>query len=422
MAKSRKNELVAGMFVVLCLAALLGIVVWLGAGSMFKRSHQQAVFFVNEEAGSTGLAVGNPVQITDRLVGRISEIRPGPNATMLYIADIEAADVTIHSDGSAIPSVGLVGTGKLIITSRGSTDKPLADEANPVLLGSGLDQAMANIAAASEIIRQIAQTAQQEFNAASGTALLGKVHQVMQELASAAGNIGQQVDAKNAGSLIAKVNASADDVNRLTSTLAGQVSTTNPAGLLAKVHRSTDDVNAMTADARPKVEKTLTAVQGAAEQVESISKKDVVAILSGLRQVTDKMLKISADLADVSDQAKSIVVMNRDKIDELIENMNLVSANLKATSKEVRRSPWRLLYRPEEKELHSQNIYDAARAFSAGAEKLDSALSRLDSLSKAKPAGVPSDDPELQNIRRQVEETFSNFTKAEQALWKELAK
>jgi len=46
----------------------------------------------------------------------------------------------------------------------------------------------------------------------------------------------------------------------------------------------------------------------------------------------------------------------------------------------------------------------------------------MTALSKSKPGGVPADDPEFQKIRKQVEETFSKFSKAEQALWKELEK
>ena len=177
--------------------------------------------------------------------------------------------------------------------------------------------------------------------------------------------------------MMAKVNSSADDVNRMTSSLAAQVNAANPASLLAKFHKSTDDINAMTADARPKVEKTLTSIQNTAQQVESISKKDVVEILAAMRKVTTDVLKISGNFVQVSEQAKSIVVVNHDRIDELIENMGQVSDNLKATAKEVRRNPWRLLHKPEKEELHSQNLYDAARAFASGAEDLNAALDKL---------------------------------------------
>ena len=64
----------------------------------------------------------------------------------------------------------------------------------------------------------------------------------------------------------------------------------------------------------------------------------------------------------------------------------------------------------------------SARAFSNGAEQLDQAIAKMAGLAKAYPEGVPTDDPTLQKIRKQLQETFGKFSKAEQALWKELSK
>ena len=422
MAKKTHNELIAGLFVLLCVAALMGIVLWLGASDLFRKTHQRAAFYASESSGDLGLKAGNAVQVGDRAIGKISEIRSAEGGRSLYIVDIEAPDVKVHADGSARVSLGLVGEGRLVVTSRGSDSKPLADESNPVAISGGLNQAMADLSQMVDRLKPIVEVAVREMDATRDASVLARVHQVMDYLKSAAGNIAGQTDAKVKDSLAAKVHVSADDVNRITGSVAGQVNASNTAGMLAKILRSADDINAITADAKPKLEVTLTAVRNTAQQVESISKKDVMEILAGLRKANSDVLKISGNFVEVSEQAKSMLVMNRDRIDEMIDDMGQVAENLKSTSKDVHRNPWRLLYKPDKEELRSQNIYDAARAFAGGAEQLDSAITKLRALSREKPGAIPANDPELLKVRKQIEETFGNFTKAEQALWKEVAK
>ena len=116
-----------------------------------------------------------------------------------------------------------------------------------------------------------------------------------------------------------------------------------------------------------------------------------------------------------------MVVLNSDSIDEIILNMNAMSANLSAAAKEIRRNPWRLLQKPKAGDVETQNIYDAARAFAAGASQLADALARLRALRAARPAGVTAADPELKKILDHLQRSFEKFRAAEDALWKELA-
>ena len=109
-----------------------------------------------------------------------------------------------------------------------------------------------------------------------------------------------------------------------------------------------------------------------------------------------------------------------DNIDEIIDNMMLVSANLKSASKEIRRNPWRLLHKPTDEELDSQNVYDATGAFLSGATELDQAITKLSKLAGMKPEGIPADDPQLQEIRLKLQQTFEKFGRIEQLLWEKL--
>jgi len=390
MPSKRRNELTAGIFVMASLAIAVGVVIWLGASKLFQPPAHEAVFGADLSFGSAGLAEGNFVQVGDKVVGQIKEIRFDPKAKLtldqkegkappggtVYIAEISDGSVQVHSDGSAVVATGLVGQGKLVITSLGTTTQPAADAGHPVRIAGGLDRAMADIGDTAKRLREIAEVVQKELSPDEAGAILGKIRAVVSDLCKA----------------------------------------------MANVKTAAADINDMTADAKPKVSKALSAVADTAEKIKQYTDKDIGDILAKLRDVNTDVLKIARDLQAVAAQAKEVVLVNRESVDEIVDNMNQVSANLKSASKEIRRNPWRLFYKPDEKEVQSTNVYDAARAFSNGAEQLDQAMVKLTGLSKAYPDGIPADNEELKRIREHIKESFEKFNKAEQALWKELTK
>ncbi|MBN2844079.1 MAG: hypothetical protein JXM68_13410, partial [Sedimentisphaerales bacterium] len=81
---------------------------------------------------------------------------------------------------------------------------------------------------------------------------------------------------------------------------------------------------------------------------------------------------------------------------------------------------WRLLYKPQQKEMEIQATVDTAAAFAAGAERLDNAAN---SLKKAigqlgQNAGENSD--KIKNLLADLENSFDQFHKAEKKLWHDM--
>lgn len=460
MPRRKRSELTAGIFVVASVVIGLGVVVWLGSSSLFHSPAQQAAFVVSTERGPVGLAVGDSVVVNDYVIGKIVDIvsaggngskakpetRPvgtRPVSTSnpasrsaevasvadgtIYLADISDPKWLLRSDAKAYAEQAAIGSSKLVITSPGTAGKPLADREHPIVLAQG--GIMGSLAAMS-------QKLDAELDAKNKEALLGKIHVMLdslQELAADAAKVGAalalETDAQKANSLLAKVHSGMADLQALAVHLNVETDRLKQASLMAKIHQTADDVGktatqlaAIVTDARPKVERSLTAVTETAEQIRQYTKKDIADILLNIRQLGTDVLKVSKDMTDVSSSIREVVMLNKDNLDEMIDNLTQVSVNLKAASSEIRRKPWRLLYTPDDKEMHSQNIYDAAAAFSGGASQLDQAITKLVALRKAHPEGLPADNAELAKIRKQLEETFARFTKAEQALWKELAK
>jgi len=392
-----------------------------------------------------GLQEGSDVLLGDSGVGKIIRIDSRPDqGVCLYHARIDRRDLVIRADGSASIVSPPIGTAKLVITRLGS-GPDLADDAHPIPLTGGLNKAMVDLTVAAEKIRKIAEVATGELDASNRESILYRVKEGTRELVKAssdvamvAANVRGQTDANQPGSIVAQLVQSAayirgqldpnqggsimDTVRGAAGSVKGQLDANQKESLVAKFHRSVDDVNAMTSDARPKVQKTLTAIADMTERLDGYVQKDVAEILGKLRETNNQVLKITKDFAEISDQTRKMILVNRDKIDEMIGNMTLVSEDLKATAKEVRRNPWRLLCEPDKKTLETANLHDAARAFLLGAEELDAAIGKLKELSEAHPGGVAADDPKLQKVREHLKETFDKFSKAEQALWRELEK
>ncbi|MDP7161935.1 MAG: hypothetical protein QF792_00390 [Phycisphaerae bacterium] len=409
MSRKQRSELTAGLFTIGAIILLVGVVFWLGAADVFKPRGQKTYFYVDQSSGRLALKSGGQVLINDVVVGKITDVEFDPTAgkdgQTFYIVQIHRRDIKVHSDGEAKVAAALVGGANLVITNRGSDGEPLADNRDNAIgiLPSAFEQAISGLAG--------------ELDHSSEGSMMWKFHGVVDELSRAMVNASEalaslkkEMDTANKVAVLAKLHEIIDSISRIASDAQ------------PKLKNTLTDIEAMMADAKPKVSKALNDAGEVAAEINRMTKKEIADILVQVRKANTDLLVITGNFAKVSEETKRLVDVNRENLDEMVDNMVVVSANLKTASKEIRRSPWRLLYQPKKGELHSQNIYDAARAFSSGAAQMDQTLAKLSGLARAYPRGLPVDDPQLEQIRKQIKEIFTKFNKAEQALWKEFGK
>ena len=421
MARRQRNELATGLFVIIGLAAGVGVLIWLGAAEVFTRWGQNVVFAAEHRQGNLGLEVGSIIKVGDAPIGKVEKITIDlAGNRVLYHARLSRRDINIHSDAYAIAVSEFIGGASIVVKSFGSDRSPLADDAHPVLLNEApnamlrqaqqalgygdeqrrqFQQALKNITEATGYIRNIAATVTKQIDTKDKTALMSKIRVAVQNLV-----------------------ASSQNLQAITKNLKAETDVHNPASLLRKAHSiasHVEDVSSTAAEVvknvKPDIEKTIS-------RVRQYTEKDIADILTTLRQSNTKIASIVADLKIASASARDIIVLNRDKIDKTIMNMKSVSSNLEAAAKEIRRNPWRLLQKPSKKELRDENLYDAARVFAEGAEKLNEALAELKALRQARPEGIKATDPELARIQEHLRMTFEKFRLAEDALWKTLTK
>ena len=185
----------------------------------------------------------------------------------------------------------------------------------------------------------------------------------------------------------------------------------NPESLLVRLK---EDIPAITS----RIQQTLKKADSTFDIAQLAMKEDIPAITRQLRQTFTK-----ADSA--LDTARSALeklneFAGDERIDRIISNLAEVSVNLKLTSQEVRRAPWKLLYKPKRREFKIQALVDSAGAFAAGAERLDSAALRLHKLIAAAGDEPLIDKDQIKSMVSELETSFEQFQKAEQKFWEDL--
>jgi len=156
------------------------------------------------------------------------------------------------------------------------------------------------------------------------------------------------------------------------------------------------------------------------------SLKKVAALLEkGIPAITSQIERTLAKAESALDTAQLAFknakeLTGDERIDRIINNIDEVSVNFKLTSQEVRRAPWKLLYKPKRKEFKIQALVDSAGAFAAGAERLDSTALRLQKLIATLDDELLVDKDRIKAMVSELEASFEQFQKVEQKFWEEL--
>jgi len=137
--------------------------------------------------------------------------------------------------------------------------------------------------------------------------------------------------------------------------------------------------------------------------------------LDSTREAMEDIKKTAANARDATASIRDILASNRGKIDGMIASLKTAGDNLKFATAEVRRSPWRLLYKPAPNEMANLNIYDSARQFAEGANSLNDATLALRDALRAK-----ADADQIKKLSEKLDETFTKFQVVETELWKQV--
>ncbi|HUU84876.1 MAG TPA: hypothetical protein VM243_15360 [Phycisphaerae bacterium] len=446
MARQR-SEFSLGLWVIVVLVLFVAVVIFIGERGWGQAYRSYTVRFPVTYSLPDEIKAGAQVFCGGAMIGRVHKARlqqveeDGAAASLYVYLDVGVSDVVELRSDCIIVARGplLGGGGKLIIADPGRDGRVL--EEGTVIDGSpagSFNQAMDYLNAELDPDNPVGLLAavKGQLDASDAGSIIAKVHASLDDLNAITQNVSRQVNPAERDVLIDKLHTVLDNVNAATAQLRAQVQSDADGTLLAKMHTVLDSANAgfqevtgLLAEERQPIHDTLQSVQRTVDLVEHeiaepiASELDRANAKSLLNQVHASFDKINASLGDlqvVTDHTRTLVTLNEERVNRLMTNLGETAAHLKSASKDLRRNPWRLLYRPSLEETKQLNIFDAAREFSEAAARLDDSATQLAALMKSHDGSIPADDAQLAEIRQRLQQTFEDYGRAEEALWKQL--
>ena len=181
----------------------------------------------------------------------------------------------------------------------------------------------------------------------------------------------------------------------------------------------------------PPIQKDLAGALGEARGILAENRSDLRAMTANLaegvelaRKVLEKVEPAAGDLQAALSRLEEaaaglggMIAENRDGFSAIVEDARTAIANAANLTADIRRRPWRLLYRPSKSEEGSLDLYDAAWAYNLGAADLERSLDRLAAQLRKSPGDASGI---LRNAYLQVEESLRRHHEAEDAFWARL--
>jgi len=183
------------------------------------------------------------------------------------------------------------------------------------------------------------------------------------------------------------------------------------------VDEGTATLNGILSENRPVLKDGLATARDAIGKADEIMAHVQDQTIGKIDSALDKANTAVDDVKAAVKELQSLVVTQKPVIERMIANMRLTSDQLKLAAIEVRRSPWRLLYKPTDEELETDNLYDAARSFALAAGSLESTAESLKALVDKQDGTVPTDDANLKLMLDNLHKTFEQFAEAEDKFW-----
>ncbi len=404
MAKNR-NAVRAGIFMIVAVILIVGGVLMIaGADTLFAPKQPLVVEFkLTDNLG--GLRAGDAVRIGGVKVGSVNSIDIVTEpAGQERVINFSIPDKYVLRDGAAIGiETSVTGGSMLNIESFGSGEVVTVN--NPL---TGQPSGLAALFSAMRAVApQLSDTVADTRGAINDvrTSTLPRVNDTIDTY---------RTTAVEATALVKDVRGRIDPVTERYFAVADSArrAMTNVGDLVGEgngdFRASLANTRDATAAVREKLPGILDRVDGTLGKIgdtldtTQVALRDVQATVSNAR--------------DISSSTRSIIMNNRGRIDGMIASLKATSDNLKFASSEIRRSPWRLLYKPRPGEMANLNLFDSARQFAEGANDLnDAALALRDAASDDQVS-----DERLTTLLQSLEETFKKFQEIEAELWEQV--
>ena len=418
-----RNALKAGTFILVALALVAGVLVAIKGTAALTGSGAAhvAAFELDEDVG--GLQPGNEVRVGGLKLGSVDTVKldeptgdddSPPRVLVRFtlpdrIALRQGAKVTVQSTvtGQSWVNVESLGEGDPIPSDQALDGAPgglaaLLKSAGD--LGSAGADVRSILADAREktlpTVERAVASAADAADALKGTAqrVKDRVDPLIDRYDTAAERATEAIDKARdtVGQVSDAIAENRPDVRKAVQ---------SAEAIVDKVERAIPDLiadaRAIAADAKVGVERAKDALG------------DIKAFTGDVKPSAPDAKGLLAESRETVKAARSLLVSNRGRIDDIVENVQDASEQLDKASGEIRRSPWRLLYRPDKNEAGNLDLFDAARQFADGANDLsDASVALRDTL-----ADPQADEERIRAMMAELDQSFARFETVQAGLF-----
>ncbi|MFO0826921.1 MAG: hypothetical protein U0572_02135 [Phycisphaerales bacterium] len=413
-----RNNFRAGLFVVASMALALAVFFTLQKLSFTKQNVYQLRFTV--DGGVAGLGPGSEVRIGGLKRGEVVTIRPQTLDGVLTRLDVDIAidaSITLYRNAKALRVASILGnTSWINFVSVGGPTGPNRDgvveqaEVLPpgewidVVEAPGLLTTVVGGHSAEQIVHIIDQAA--IFSDVLAEVPADYHTRIVPALDAASQTIVRLHDDYEEWRV--KVGQTLDSASAAAKNLENGTYAANE--LIA-------EARATLADARPKIANTLTNLESASATAKDVVEDVRTTTLPKLSSVLGQGERSLGELSDLLDRLDAEIAARIPDIRSFLGDVRVAADQLKLATIEVRRSPWRLLYKPSTDVIAHEQLYEATRSFAEATNDLRAAAESVREIAKLR-TSILDENPELRaELQKSLLDALSRYEEAQRRLY-----
>ncbi len=402
------NNTKAGAFLMISLIIALLVIIQLAGLLEVLKPHRSYMVTFSLVDGAPGLNVGSEVRIAGQKVGQVTRVtlqkKDGDDVIDAVLVQIEIERrYSLFDNAVAFLEQPLFGSASTL-NFAGVGGGPGAAILDPGGIIEGRRAVPSFLASAGYGDEQKEQV----------KSIVERINRMAANFEDFAAKLDGQVLA-DAQEAVADVRALTDDLkeryplwfdraDEITEDIASASDRANST--VAEAQEFVASLQEMVDENRPRVDST---VEGADALVERLNSKSI--------ELLDEMLadgRLTAqDARDAVNEVSQMMRQSSPDMRKAIANARLASDQLKLTMGEVRRAPWRVLQRPDKKELEYELLYDSARTYASAISDLRAASEALEVSMNSSRVETQLGQENLKGLLEDIEVRFNSYQEAE---------
>lgn len=428
--RQTSNNIKAGAFVIVSI--ILGVIIVIlvsGLGRRFEATDAYLIHF-DLATGAPGLDAGATVMIGGQPAGHVADVRMrdtdgDDQPDVIEVAARLHRGIPVFSNAVVHLERPLFGTGATInIPDLGGgenasliTDperRPLRGAMAPpaFLTQAGFgDQQIHSLRNIITDLEQFTTRMRQIADRDDGTALV-QIESLLDQLDGAVAEVRDDYSrwSEDADAIVANARTASSRAVDLFD---------HPEGVNQRARALLGTLGEIVDENRQSVDDIIENANATAETARGVADRVDREIMDQLTEAIAAGSAAADDARIIASDARALLETEEPSLRRAVASGRLAADQLRLMMGELRDSPWRLIYRPDTRELEYELLYDSARSYAAALSDLRAATESLEaSLGRARDENM---DPErLEQLLERLQSAYDGYEKAEQSFLDQL--